>query len=162
MSALTTMASQDLLAGISTGLMVRLTWSAYRKLSKQTKDAANLLIQIKTVNPGSNIIKIRRSKGKLIFYREVHYINQQEEAPKVSPRSARAAARLLGHYKDHEVMLGDLDELYGKIQAEHGPLFAKVWYWKQTMATVLVLTKTRLMKWSLIIALGEKVARLIR
>lgn len=105
----------------------------------------------------------RFAKYSKVEYME-HYPLQHpqiESRTAHSLRYARGLIRVLGSYKYQEEIIGDLDERYLQVRAEHSAWFSKFWYWEQAIRTMAVIYAARLMKWGFLFALGEKIKRFI-
>lgn len=52
------------------------------------------------------------------------------------PLFAERALLLILNRKDHDAVLGDLEEKYRKYAARHGVRYAKFWYWSQVVRSI--------------------------
>jgi hypothetical protein len=91
----------------------------------------------------------------------VEHIRPVEAATSKPPGMARKVARFALPYKRHEAMLGDLEEMFPNVVKDQGLRSAKRWYAWQVTLTIATIYVKGMLRWSAIIALGEKIRRFI-
>jgi hypothetical protein len=67
--------------------------------------------------------------------------------------------------KDREILVGDLEEEYSSIEERFGPRKARLWFYKQVIASLwpfVVAVGRKLVTWGILGFLGEIARRMIR
>ncbi|MDQ3820983.1 MAG: permease prefix domain 2-containing transporter [Acidobacteriota bacterium] len=107
---------------------------------------------------------IRRNQLQLSFTEDIEevsvpptnlVINLGGAAP---PKRAEQLLLLILTNEEREYLVGDLAEEYIDIQSKHGERFAKVWYWKQVIASASPLIRKAL-RWGLLAWAEEWIRR---